>query len=120
MDVLPYRDLPTVLDLLYLEQRVGCWATPQFYGHVTPMSYMVGFNHRRIIESFLRLPFEFRFARNLPDAVIRNRWSELLDLPFNQFTGPWALADQLSNPINEFIRQHPRLKMMLALGRRRR
>lgn len=119
LDALPYRDLPTVLDLLYLEQRVGCWATPQFYGHVGPLSYMVGFNHRHIIESFLRLPPAYRFSRDLPNAIIGRRWPELLDLPFNQFTGFWNLVDHLEKPFREFLRQRPRLRKMFALGRRR-
>lgn len=119
LDTLPVRDPPTVLDLLYLEQRVGCWAAPQFYGHVAPMSYIVGFNHRRIIENFLRLPAEYRFSRVLPAAVINSRWPELLDLPFNQFTGPSALVDSLSSLVREFLRQRPRVKRILGLGRRR-
>jgi len=118
LDALPYRDFPTVLDFLYLEQRVGCWATTQFYGHVAPTSHIVGFNHRRIIESFLRLPVEYRFSRAMHEAVIRSRWQELLDVPVNQFMGIWALVDRLGKPFREFLHQRPRLRKIIAFGRR--
>jgi hypothetical protein len=115
LDSLPVRDVRLVLDLLFLEQRGGCWGAPQLYGHVAQATHIVGFSHRRIIEGFLRLPVRHRLESRLPSAVIGRRWPELLDWPFNEFTGARAFADRASNPARRFLRNHPRVGRILRL-----
>jgi hypothetical protein len=76
-----------LLDLLYLEQRVGCWGAPIFYGnedHV-PSFWLV--SHRAIIESIFRLPEHYKHSKNLQRDVIQNTWPELLEFPFNKPSG---------------------------------
>lgn len=78
----------TILDLLYLEQRLGCWGGPQQYGgdgysacQLFPLA------HREIFAAMLALPPEYRRENQLALDICRLAWPELLDLPFNQFSG---------------------------------
>ena len=76
-----------ILDLFYIEQRLGCWAAPQHYGNTTSLFEFSPFNHRRIFLAMMRLPYEYRMRQELTNDICRNTWPELLDLPFNKFTG---------------------------------
>lgn len=78
----------TILDLLYLEQRLGCWGGPQQYGgdgysacQLFPLA------HREIFAAMLALPPEYRRGNQLALDICRLAWPELLRLPFNQFSG---------------------------------
>ena len=78
-----------VLDLAYIEQRLGCWAGPQMYGsdhrsvcHLWPLS------HRRIFQLMLQLPSEYKQKQQLAKDICALEWPELLDTPFNDFSGP--------------------------------
>lgn len=112
----PVSGWPTTMDMLYLEQRVGCWAGPQFYGHVASKSDIVGWNHRRIIENCLRLPLEMRAGNDLANMLIESRWPELLEWPFNEFVGLPALADRAVRRVRRFFREHPRLGKLVSRG----
>lgn len=76
-----------VLDLHYLEQRLGCWASPQHYGNETSLFEMSPFNHRPVFTSMMRLPYAYRRRQHLATDLCRTQWPELLELPFNEFTG---------------------------------
>lgn len=89
-----------ILDLAYVEQRLGCWGGPQMYGgddrsvcHLWPLT------HRRIFELMMRLPSEYKEKRQFwPDACALE-WRELLDLPFNEYPGVlgmWQTAKRYS------------------------
>lgn len=73
-----------ILDLFYLEQRLGCWAAPQHYGNLTSRYELSPFSHRRVLESMMRLPYGYRRRQRLADDVCRAQWPELLDVPFNR------------------------------------
>jgi hypothetical protein len=109
--------LPILLDLLYLEQRVGCWAAAQFYGHVGPRSFIVPFNQRRVIDALFHLPYDFRLNDRLAEVAIDATWPALLDLPFNEFTGLEATADRLLAPVRSFGQNHPRVRRLLGIRR---
>jgi hypothetical protein len=115
LENLPVNNTFCVLDLLYLEQRVGCWASPQFYGHVGPTSFILPYCHRQIIDGMLRLPFVDRLDGSLPDRVIADYWSELLANPFNEFTGIRKIADRAFYPVRRFGKAHPRIARMLGV-----
>jgi hypothetical protein len=76
-----------ILDLFYLENRLGCWAAPQHFGNRRSRFAFSPFNHRLVFAAMMRLPYEFRRRQELASAVCRTCWPELLDYPFNQFTG---------------------------------
>jgi hypothetical protein len=35
----------------------------------------------------MKLPYEYRFRQQLPEDICLKLWPELLELPFNEFTG---------------------------------
>jgi hypothetical protein len=77
----------TILSLLYVEQRVGCWGTPTQYGNYWNIFELIPFSHRRIHELTLSLPHDYRRKKMLSTDLIRNQWPQLLSLPFNRDEG---------------------------------
>ena len=86
LSAVPARDQFDVLDLLYIEQRLGCWAGPNHVGHVHNPR-IVPLSDREIFSSMMSLQPEYRFEQRLGPDVIRSLWPELLGMPFNQ-AGP--------------------------------
>jgi hypothetical protein len=87
MEPLAHRGTFALLDLLYVEQRLGCWAAPSRFGNVRSRFEFTPFNHRRVVTAMLRLPHAYRYTNQLPVDVCRLAWPALLDLPFNRLTG---------------------------------
>lgn len=85
-DSVPVDGTLAKLDLLYIEQRLGCWAGPSLYGSQRRFG-LSPFNSRRIFEAMLSLPTDLRRNDFLPHALIQQKWPELLDLPFNTPVG---------------------------------
>ena len=86
----------SVLDLAYVEQRLGCWESPARYLYpgrprvASPMS--AAFN----IETMLRLPEAYRAAGLLQEDMVRYGWPELLQVPFNAPMGVLTLAGRVA------------------------
>ena len=76
-----------ILDLFYLEQKKGCWSSPMFYANTFSKFEISPFNHRRIFHAFMKLPGEYRFRGQLPLDICLRQWPELMEFPFNEFTG---------------------------------
>ena len=91
---LPAANVVQILDLFYLEQRLGCWAGPSMYGPVGPRFLAYGFNSRQIYEKMLSLPLDYRSEERLPIDLIRLKWPELLEFPFNEPLGLLKLERQ--------------------------
>lgn len=87
LEGLPTKNSLTILDLLYIEQRLGCWAGPLHYGIVNNGFVLSPFVHRRIFEIMLSLPPEYKRNQFLPRDLISTQWSELLSFPFNEYIG---------------------------------
>lgn len=79
------RNLSTldVLDLAYIEQRLGCWAAPQQLAEPFVRGRFHPLVHHRIFEAMLSLPVEQRGTHELSEAVIERLWPSLLQIPFN-------------------------------------
>ena len=71
-----------VLDLWYLEQRLGCWAGVTAYGDATGPIRLHPFNGR-IVELLMGLPAVMRMEDRVPKALIHRWWPELFAYPFN-------------------------------------
>ncbi len=90
LESLPLKNTLTILDILYIESRIGCWAMPQQYGHVDSKFRYAPFSHRKIFEYMLSIPYEYRYYKlnsRWVDLLIANQWPELLKIPFNQPIG---------------------------------
>jgi hypothetical protein len=83
----PLEDPYWVMNSLHIEQRYGCWAAPQEYGHVDGVLLLSPYCHRRIVELILTLPAEYRQRGGLPWDLIASRWPQLLQVPFNEPIG---------------------------------
>lgn len=83
-----------VLDLAYIEQRMGCWQAPATYlfgcmanpdglsRRVTsPMAETFSY------EMMLRLPRTYKRSGAIQRDMVASGWPELLEVPFNQPTG---------------------------------
>ncbi len=87
LERLPTQDIFSTLSLLHLEQNYGSWGGPQDYGPVSSAFILSPFCHRRIVQLMLTLPVPYRWHDRLPRDLIRSRWPQLLDVPFNAPVG---------------------------------
>ena len=73
-----------LLDLFYIEQRLGCWGSlishAEYYG---PGFWVGPMDHREIMSLMMSLPERDRREGTLPKEIMRQQWPELLDWPFN-------------------------------------
>ena len=77
-----------ILDLLYIEQRLGCWAGPQQYGADEFVTcHLIPFSHRTTFSAMMSLPWTYRVDQKMATDVCNRMWPELLSIPFNQETG---------------------------------
>ena len=83
LEGLPAVSPRLLLDLLYLENRGGAWASPHIYGNAPFQAVILPFASRRVIDSMFRLPYEYRFKKRLYEDLILLRWPELLEPPFD-------------------------------------
>jgi hypothetical protein len=81
-------DTLQVLDLLHIEQRLGCWAGVTAYGDANGPARIQPFSNRRIFELMLSLPAEMRRQDGIPQALIARFWPELLAFPVNGLAVP--------------------------------
>ena len=91
-----HQDVHELLDLAYLELRVGCWASPQLYG-TTPFALSVmPLNQRRVFTAMLELPVAYRREQRMARAVAEAGWPELARLPYGRPPGVvgWAAGAQ--------------------------
>lgn len=84
IDRLPASNLLEQLDLFAIEQRLGCWAGPSMYGPTRARFVTYPFNSKRVFEKMLNLPCNYRKEYRLPKDLIRLKWPELLEFPFNE------------------------------------
>lgn len=76
-----------LMDLAYIEHRLGCWASPQNSANAVFGATVIALSHPTIFDAMLRLPVEFREQHELAPAVCRRGWPEVLEVPFNRFAG---------------------------------
>lgn len=77
-----------ILDLAYVEQRLGCWDSTSRYlfpgrgrANVSLMATTLG------LETMLRLPRDYKAAERLQRDMVAVGWPELLAPPFNEPVG---------------------------------
>lgn len=87
LDGLPDVPPPRVMDLAYIEHRLSCWAGPGHYGNVTSRFEYTPFASRQLFTDMLALPAAYRLRQGLVRDICRRTWPELLDVPFNRYTG---------------------------------
>ncbi len=87
--------VPTVMELLYVEQVEGCWAAPSVY---LPERRRRGFSPFRgafNVGAMLRLPVPYRARRRFQHDIVAHAWPELMAVPFNEPVGRLAVQHRL-------------------------
>jgi len=79
----PTASAITIWGLLNIEQQLGCWAAPLYYGYRRGGFCLLPFAHRGIFERILGLPVEYRRGGGVEKDLIGGAWPELLAWPFN-------------------------------------
>ena len=97
----PTTDALQVLDLGYIEQRLGCWAGVFPYAECDPGFAIFPLCHREIVERMLRLPTSYRRAGHLPRDIIAREWPALLEWPINQPIGATRLRLSVKKAIGK-------------------
>jgi hypothetical protein len=102
-----------LLDFFYLEQRLGCWAGVCSYATADMVRFESWpLNSRRLTALMLSLPYEYKLAKRLNDDVIRSRWPELAELPYNTGKLHFHLVEAMAHPVEEAAR----LRLLRALA----
>ena len=115
---LPELDAWSVMDLLFLEQRVGCWSSPHLYGVAPFRLNLLPFCDRRIVDASLRLPISYRSRKQLADDMIALAWPELGAFPYHSFTGMrriWDLRPMWKPGVRSLARAASKLKRMVVV-----
>lgn len=80
-------DRQSVLDLLYLENRLGAWSSPAVLGGVGPPVSIYPFCRRDAVDAMLGLPPESKQKGLIAREVVKVGWPELLSVPINRMPG---------------------------------
>jgi hypothetical protein len=105
MSGLPASSPWSLLDFFYLEQRLGCWAGVCSYAYADMVRLESWpLNSRRLTALMLSLPYEYKAAAGLNDDIIRSRWPELAEFPYNKGKIAFRLVDAMSHPVEEAAR----------------
>ncbi|MGD8310067.1 MAG: hypothetical protein PVG98_11560 [Chromatiales bacterium] len=85
----------SLLDQLYLEQRLGCWAAPHMYGFAPFAVTLTAFCHREVFGAMARLPVEYVRKQRLTDDVVSRYWPETASFPYQRNTGIRGVAESI-------------------------
>lgn len=91
------RDYPNelIVELFYVENRVGSWACPHLYGAAPFFANIIPFCDRRYVEACYALPYAFRRSRTSQIRMIELADAALLKSPFEALTGVARLRRRL-------------------------
>lgn len=92
----PSDDVLTVLDVLHIEQGLGCLGSPQRYGNNWSVFQVFPFCHRKVLELMLSLPHDYRIEEKLGPDLIKAQWPELLKFPINNYRGIKGLRKNMN------------------------
>jgi hypothetical protein len=84
----PTSNAFTTLNVYFLEQGLGCMAAMLTHAEYAGPGFTVfPMNHAGIVRRMCSMPYDFQRSGQLPQAVIRESWPELLDVPFHRDSG---------------------------------
>ncbi|HKL16313.1 MAG TPA: hypothetical protein VJ915_11795 [Balneolaceae bacterium] len=84
---LPDIDFFSLLDLIYIEQRLGCWGNLSTYTGNYYHPHYLPLSSREIFTSMMSLPSTYRLEQRLCLDLIKKEWPELFKYPFNEYQG---------------------------------
>jgi len=93
----PVANTLELLDLFYIEQRLGCWAGVWPYAECDSGFVVFPMCHRVVVEHMRGLPVPLRRSGALMETIIAREWPELLEWPFNKPVGLQRIAAEIEN-----------------------
>lgn len=78
-----YNDAAELIEIVYRENRIGAWASPQLHGDSINSAWLFPMNQQTTIDSLRFLSADTKNARTSPQVIINNLWPELLGIPIN-------------------------------------
>lgn len=78
-----YNDVAELIEIVYRENRIGAWASPQLHGDSINSAWLFPMNQQTTIDSLRFLSAETKNARSSPQVIITNLWPDLLAIPIN-------------------------------------
>lgn len=84
---LPALDTWGLLDMLYLENRLGAWAAPQIFGDVSPITTIWPLNQASSVVAMRTHPLDFKRDQQQAPKVVEQLRPELLSIPINERIG---------------------------------
>jgi len=74
-----------ILDLAYVELRMGCWSAPQTHGFPEICYHIAPLSHQRIFDILLSLPVDWRRSGCYASELITVMQPTLVAWPFNRY-----------------------------------
>lgn len=100
-----YNDVAELIEIVYRENRIGAWASPQLHGDSIGSVWIFPINQQVIIDSLRFLSPSMKNSRVSGRLIIENLWPELLSIPINPLS-----------PKEKTVKLARRLKARLAPG----
>lgn len=113
MNNLPLANPLDILDFLYIEQRLGCWAGPNHYGHINNVR-IVPLSDREIFTLMLELPAEYRFRQLLAIDLVQQFSRELSRIPFNEDIGIRVIVRRARRKCRALVKSMPGFKKAVS------
>lgn len=104
LEGIEYTDRRALTAQMYLELRVGCWASPHMYGAAPFALNLTPLCHRDVYEAMLRLPLWYWREHRLPADVVRSQWPELGRVPYRRVPGVGGLFQHIGRRIGKRLR----------------
>lgn len=98
-----------ILDLAYVEHRLGCWSSPQSHGYPEACFHFAPLDQRRIFDALMALPPPWRRSSRYIDALIEAQWPQLARWPYNRFAG-WRQVAYLAGKALSYERVRRKLR----------
>lgn len=102
-------DPQRVLDLAYIELRLGCWSSPQSQGYPEACFHFAPLDQQEIFDALLSLPPDWRRSSRYIDMLIEALWPDLAQWPYNRFSG-WRQIAYLAGKALSYERVRRKLR----------
>ena len=105
MAEIAWEDPHDLIDVLYLEQRVGSWSSPMMYGFAPGVIHIAPFCHRVLQDLRLRYPKAAIRRTTITVEAIQYIWPELSEVPYNRYHSLRQLRHDLGRRITKYRRR---------------
>jgi Asparagine synthase len=98
-------DAQQVMDLLYIEQRLGCWAGPSIIWPGVALSRIAPMSQRYIFEHMLDVPYDLRRQSAIHAAIVELKRPDISRFLYKKKQGIASVPRRAFGKIRRWIRQ---------------